>query len=224
MSVEADRIEQAALREPFDDIGRQRFAALAGIWMFSASEILFFGGIFMAYAVNFYRFPAGFQAAGAETDLRYGLINTVVLLCSSAVVAVAAKSARWRSLGSFSRACLWVAALLGLVFLVTKGLEYHHDIEEGLVPGRGFIGSPGFPIPVPGSEIFFGFYWAATALHAVHLTVGIALLARLAVAGRSDPDWYAATPAVNVTALYWGLVDVIWTVVFVLIYLPGRAT
>lgn len=224
MSVEADRSAQAALREPFDDLGRQRFAAHVGIWMFSASELLFFGSIFMAYAVNFYRFPAGFHAGGAETDLRYGLINTVVLLCSSAIVAVAAKSARWPSLGAFSRACVWAAAVLGVVFLVTKGLEYRHDIEEGLVPGSGFVASAGFPIPVPGAEIFFGFYWAATLLHAIHLTLGIALLVRLALAGRSDPEWYAGTPAVNVTALYWGLVDVIWTVVFVLIYLPGRAS
>lgn len=206
----------AALREPFDDIERQRFAALAGIWAFSASEFLFFGGIFMVYAVNFYRHPAGFHAGSAETDLFYGLVNTVLLLASSAIVALAGKAARFPSLGRFSRGCLWAAMLLGLAFLVTKGLEYQEDIRAGLVPG------PGFAVPVAGAELFFGLYWAATGLHAVHLILGIAFLARLAIAGARNPAWYAASPAVAVTALYWGFVDVIWTIVFVLIYLPGR--
>lgn len=218
MKGRPDKPGAAALREPWDDVGRQRLASLAGIWLFTASEILFFGGIFVGYAANFYRWPEGFRAGGEETELFFGLINTIILLFSSALASVAATSARWPSLGRFSRACLWGAALLGLGFLVVKGLEYRQDILSGLVPGSGF------PIPVPGAEIFFGFYWTATVLHALHLTIGIGLVARLALAGRSDPAWYSQTPAVAVTTLYWGLVDVIWTIVFVLIYLPGRAS
>ncbi len=207
-----------ALREPWEDLVRQRHAALAGIWFFSASELLFFGGLFVAYAANFFLWPDGFHAAGAETGLRYGLSNTVILLCSSACVAVAAASARWPSLGRISRAFVWATIALGLCFLVVKGLEYADDLRKGLLPG------PRFTIGFRGAQLFFAFYWTATAVHAIHLSVGIVLLARLAWAGRRDPAWYAATPQVNVTALYWGFIDVIWTILFVLIYLPGRAS
>jgi len=218
MSRAADQPRPPALREPWSDLDRQRQAAMTGIWLFSASELLFFGGIFVGYAVYFYLWPDGFLAAGAKTDLRFGLANTVVLLVSSAAVAIAATSARWPALGRFSRGCLWLTALLGLAFLVIKGFEYLHDIEENLVPG------PGFQIGIEGAQVFFAFYWIATVLHAIHLTVGIALIVRLARAGSADPKWYATTPAVDVTALYWGFVDVIWTILFVLIYLPGRAS
>jgi len=210
--------EDRALREPWDDLERQRQAALTGIWFFSASELLFFGGLFVAYAVNFYLWPHGSMEAGGHTGLAYGLSNTVVLLLSSAAVAVAAASARWPALGRFSRACVWVTMILGVAFLTIKGLEYRHDIEERLIPG------PGFPIEARGAQLFFAFYWTSTALHAVHLTVGLGLLLRLAIVGARDPQWYSKTPAVNVTALYWGFVDVVWTILFVLIYLPGRAT
>ncbi len=213
----SDAAARKALREPWDDIERQRQAAITGIWFFSASELLFFGGLFVAYAVNFYLWPEGFLKAGAATGLRYGLSNTVVLLLSSAAVAVAAAAARYPSLGRFSRAFVWIAFALGVTFLTIKGLEYVNDVHESLVPG------PGFSVFERGAQMFFAFYWTATVLHAVHLTVGLALLLRLAIRGARDPEWYSATPAVAVTALYWGFVDVIWTVLFVLIYLPGRA-
>ena len=217
MSDAAQKPGSAALREPWEDIDRQRAAAVTGIWLFSASELLFFGGIFAGYAVYSYWWPAGFQAGGAHTDLFYGVANTLILLVSSALAAIASKAARWPSLGNFSRLCLWLTAALGVAFLVTKGMEYRHDIAENLVPG------PRFALAEKGAEVFFGFYWALTGLHAIHLTIGIVLIARIAIAGRRDPAWFASSPAVKVTALYWGFVDVIWTIVFVLIYLPGRA-
>lgn len=212
-----DAAERKALREPWDDIGRQHQAAITGIWFFSASELLFFGGLFVAYAVNFYLWPHGFLAAGDSTGMRYGLSNTVILLLSSASVAVAAASAGHPSLGRFSRTCIWITFFLGTCFLAVKGLEYANDVREGLIPG------PGFAISERGARMFFAFYWTATALHAIHLTVGLCFLLRLAILGARDPEWYSATPAVGVTALYWGFVDVIWTILFVLIYLPGRA-
>lgn len=218
MSAATQKPADTALREPWEDIEHQRGAALSGIWLFSASELLFFGGLFAGYAVYFYWWPEGFRTGGDHTDLAYGLTNTLILLVSSALAAIASQAARWPSLGRFSRACLWVTILLGVAFLITKGMEYHHDITENLVPG------PRFALVEKGSEVFFGFYWVLTGLHAVHLTLGIAFLVRLAIAGARNPVWYAASPATTVTTLYWGFVDVIWTIVFVLIYLPGRAS
>jgi len=208
--------DSRALREPWEDITAQRAASHLGIWLFSASELLFFGAIFAGYAVYHYLWPAGFRAGGAETELVYGVANTVVLLISSACAALASASARFPAFGSLSRLCLWSAAALGLAFLCIKGLEYNADIQHHLVPGDDF------GLSEEGAQIFFAFYWSATGLHAVHLVIGIGLLVRLALAGRRDPQWYAVTPAVDVTTLYWGFVDVIWTILFVLIYLPGR--
>lgn len=211
-----EHMAEHALREPWEDLEAQRYAARFGIWLFSASELLFFGGIFGGYAVYYYWYPDGFRVAGSETDLVLGIANTVVLLISSALAMLVSASSRWPALGGISRMCLWATAALGVLFLCIKGYEYNIDIHEHLVPG------PDFKLTEPGAEIFFGFYWATTGLHALHLIIGIGLLIRLAIAGHMDPEWYATSPAVHVTTLYWGFVDVIWTIVFVLIYLPGR--
>jgi cytochrome c oxidase subunit 3 len=127
-------------------------------------------------------------------------------------------AARWLSLGSFARMMLWIAAALGVAFLVLKGFEYREDFHEHLFPG------PDFQIRERGAQLFFAFYWCVTAIHAVHLIVGIGLVARLAISGARDPLWFSRTPAVQATALYWGLVDIIWTIVFVILYLPGRGS
>ncbi|MBN9076986.1 MAG: hypothetical protein BGN87_20615 [Rhizobiales bacterium 65-79] len=208
--------EKAALREPWEDIARQRQAVELGMWAFLASELLFFSGLFAGYTIYRSIYPQAFWEAGAETSLWFGGANTAILLISSAVVALVPRAARWPGLGRFARAMLWIGALLGVAFLVLKGFEYREDFHEHLWPG------PDFKLHAEGAELFFSFYWCLTAIHAVHLVVGICLLARLAVAGARDPGWFTETPAVQATALYWGLVDIIWTVVFVIIYLPGR--
>ncbi|MDN5927441.1 MAG: cytochrome c oxidase subunit 3 [Hyphomicrobiales bacterium] len=209
-------VESSALREPWKDIVRQRQAVELGMWAFLASELLFFSGLFAGYTIYRSLYPQAFWEAGAETDLWYGGINTAILLVSSAVMAVVPRAARWPELGLFARTMLWLAALLGMAFLVLKGFEYREDFRQHLWPG------PDFKLRIEGAELFFAFYWILTSIHAVHLIIGIALVTRLAIAGARDPEWFAETPAVRATALYWGLVDIIWTVVFVVIYLPGR--
>jgi len=210
--------EEAALREPWEDIARQRQAVEMGMWAFLASEILFFTGIFAGYTIYRSTYPEAFWVAGGHTSLFYGGTNTAILLVSSAAMGIVPSAARWPSLGSFARTMLWVAALLGIAFLVLKGFEYAEDFDEHLFPG------PDFEIHERGAQLFFAFYWCVTAIHAIHLIIGIGLVARLAIAGARDPRWFSQTPAVQATALYWGLVDVIWTIVFVILYLPGRGS
>ncbi len=209
---------QVAVREPWQEIARQRQAVEIGMWVFFASEILFFGAVFAGYAIYRSMYPEAFWEAGGETNLWYGASNTVILLVSSATMALVPRCARWPTFGSFARLMLWLTAMLGLAFIVVKGFEYAEDLRENLFPG------PAFSLHERGAEIFFAFYWALTSIHAVHLLIGIGLVARLAIAGARDPEWFAETPAVQATALYWGLVDIIWTVVFVVIYLPGRGS
>jgi cytochrome c oxidase subunit 3 len=205
------------LREPWSALDRQTGAATFGVWVFIASELLFFGGLLLVYAIYRGIYPAGFEAAARETNIWYGTINTAVLLTSSLTMAVASQAARadFRRLVIFA---LVATALFGTVFAVLKGFEYREDIDKHLVPGQGFA------LSKPGAEIFFAIYWIITGLHAVHLTIGIALVSRLAFVGATGRMRLRGSPQVEATALYWHLVDVIWIFLYPLIYLPGRSS
>jgi cytochrome c oxidase subunit 3 len=208
---------QAVLKEPWPDLGRQREGATFGIWVFLASELLFFGALLLTYTVYRIGNPQAFAAAARETDIFYGTVNTAVLLTSSLTMAVAAQAAE-TDMKRLVVGCLAATAAFGLTFLVLKGFEYAEDIEKHLVPG------PGFALKQPAAQIFFALYWVLTGIHAIHLTIGIGLVSRLALLGRRGTMVLRDNPQVEVTALYWHLVDVIWIVLYPLIYLPGRAS
>ena len=205
----------AVLREPWDDLERQRSGATMGMWLFLLSEILLFGGLFAAYAVCRILNPEGFAAGGREANLMFGTINTGLLITSSLTMTLAVRAGALR-LPNIAVRFLGLTVALGIAFLAVKLLEYHDDLGKNLLPG------PDFKIETPGAELFFGFYWVMTGLHMMHMTVGVIAVSRLIVIGRKDPGWLTASPSLEVTGLYWGLVDVIWMLLFVVIYLPGR--
>jgi cytochrome c oxidase subunit III len=205
------------LKEPWRSLEHQREAATFGIWTFLASELLFFGGLILAYTVYRIQDPQAFAAAARETDIWFGTINTAVLLTSSLSMAVAAQAAEEGRLRRLIVLCLAATAALGLTFLVLKGFEYAEDIRKDLVPG------PGFALKARAAQLFFALYWVMTGVHAIHLTIGIALVSRLAFLGWRSRMELRRNPEIEVTALYWHLVDVIWIVLYPLIYLPGRA-
>ncbi len=207
----------AVLKEPWQDLSRQREGAAFGIWIFLASELLFFGGLILTYTVYRIESPHAFAAAARETDIWYGTVNTAVLMTSSLTMAVAAQSAEhnWRRMVVW---CLAATALLGLAFGILKGFEYAEDIRKGLIPG------PGFALRDSAAQLFFALYWTMTGLHAIHLTIGIVLVSRLCLLGALGRMILRGNPQVEVTALYWHLIDVIWIILYPLIYLPGRAS
>ena len=209
----------AILKEPWRDLAQQREGATFGIWIFLASELLFFGSLLLLYTVYRIENPQAFAAAARETDIFYGTVNTAVLLTSSLTMAVAAQGAEAKA--DFHRLIVWclaATAALGLTFAVLKGFEYAEDIEKGLVPG------PDFALKEPAAQIFFALYWIFTGIHAIHLSIGIVLVGRLCLLGARRRMELRDNPEVEVTALYWHLVDVIWIVLYPLIYLPGRAS
>jgi cytochrome c oxidase subunit 3 len=211
--------ESALLREPWFDLARQRQADKFGIWVFLASEMLFFGALLLTYTICRIEHPEAFAAAGRETNIWYGTINTAVLLTSSLTMAVASQAAASQArLRRLVLSCLFATALLGLAFIAIKGFEYKEDIDKHLVPGAGFA------LPQPGAQLFYGLYWLVTGVHAVHLSIGIALVVRLLwVFYRSELP-IQENPELEVTALYWHLVDIVWIFLYPLIYLPGRAS
>lgn len=212
------------LREPWDGLGLtedralsyQRQGAIFGIWIFIASEVLFFGALFLFYAAVRAEHAAAFAVAARETNIVYGTLNTAILLTSGLTAAVASRSSEHASLRGLTLWCLVATALLGVTFLAVKGLEYHEDIAEHLVPGASF------KLPEPSAQLFFGFYWLSTGIHGIHLAIGIGFVARLIQIGWRDPDLLPGNPQLEVTTLYWGFVDMVWLFLYPALYLVGR--
>lgn len=203
----------AALREPWATAERQRVAVQFGMWSFLATETLFFGGLMLVYAVARFRHPAGFAAGARETELLLGAVNTALLLTSSLTMAVAERAVR-EALVPLARAMLLATGLLGAAFLVVKGFEYHSDIARRLLPGSGFA------VQQTGAAQFWAFYWTATGIHAAHMAIGLGVVGRMLLIPRGELATRAT--AAEGSALYWHFVDVIWLLLFALLYLVGR--
>lgn len=202
------------LAEPFEEADRQREAMVFGLWLFLATEILFFGGFFFLYAAARIADPAGFALGGAKANVTLGTINTLLLMTSSATLTVAERATRGEWRGA-ARIGLIATLALGMAFLGVKGFEYREDLREHLFPGAGF------PFDAVGAIRFWSFYWLITLIHAAHLAIGLAFVARLLWLDRADAlerRWMTA----EVTTLYWHLVDIVWLLLWPLLYLVGR--
>jgi cytochrome c oxidase subunit III len=203
----------------FATLAQEREVATLGIWLFLATEVLFFGGMLTSYLTYRMLYSDGFAAAGQHTKIVIGSVNTAVLLTSSLFMALAVRAAK---LGRQHRIILWLVltAALGLLFEGLKGLEYYKEYEEHLVPGLNFL----FPEPhAKAAELFFLLYFVLTAIHALHLLIGlgvISVMIALTARGRFNSAYH--TP-IEVTGLYWHFVDIVWIFLYPLIYLVGRA-
>ena len=206
------------LQHHFVTLGQQKDASELGMWLFLVTEVLFFGGLFLAYTVYRYLYSGGFAEASRHMDVVLGTTNTVVLIVSSLTMAMAVHSAalgRRKALIGF----LLVTMVLGATFLGIKAVEYTEHIRHHLFPG------PWFHFPGPNArpaELFFSMYFAMTGLHALHMIIGLGLLSILvnqARKGRYTAEWH--TP-VEMSGLYWHFVDIVWIFLFPLLYLIGR--
>jgi cytochrome c oxidase subunit III len=203
----------------FASVRHRDETAELGMWVFIATEVLLFGGLLLSYFVYRHVYPQAFMAASRHTDILIGAANTAILLTSSFLVACAVEASATRA-RTISSALLIGAVFLGLSFIVLKGLEYADEYHEHLIPGVNFA----FDGPLAdGVELFFVFYFVATALHGLHMLVGIGLLTTFAVMLRNVDD-SRTHAALHSAALYWHFVDVVWIFLFALIYLPGRSS
>lgn len=216
------------LAHHFEDMASQLETTKLGIWIFLASEVLFFGGLFTAYAVFRGNHPELFRYAHHFLDWRLGALNTTVLIGSSLSAAWAVRLAQLGRRRGLQVAVLLTIALAA-AFMVVKYLEYSHKLHHGV--GWGAACRPDAEIlatlpdaaralPVPRHlGTFFGIYYMMTGLHGIHVLVGIGLflwILRRARAGHFGPGYYGPVDAV---ALYWHLVDLIWIYLFPLFYL-----
>ncbi len=188
------------------------------MWIFLATEVMFFGGMFTGYTIYRAAYAQAFASASNHLDIWLGTINTAVLICSSFTMALAVRSAQIGKRTALVRFLL-LTIVLGAVFLGIKFTEYYFKFEEHLVPGSSFTYEGSLARP---AEIFFSFYFAMTGMHALHMIIGIGLLTALVfqgVRGSFSASYY--TP-VELTGLYWHFVDIVWIFLFPLLYLVGR--
>jgi cytochrome c oxidase subunit III len=207
---------RGALAEPYDSMPQQLEAATLGMWTFLATEVLFFGGLFLAYVVYRYAYPHAFVMAGRRTLIRYGTLNTAILITSSLTMSMANYAVRKDNIKWLVRFLL-LTLVLGLCFLGVKGAEYHADVREHLFPGRHFTTT----LPTQG-EIFWYLYWLLTGTHALHLAVGIGVLSVMtwmAWRRRFSAGYYSP---VVISSLYWHFIDLLWLWLYALLYLINR--
>ncbi|HJV83890.1 MAG TPA: cytochrome c oxidase subunit 3 [Noviherbaspirillum sp.] len=206
--------------EQFDTRDQQGEAAALGMWIFIATELMFFGPLFFGYYYVRFEYPEGLAAASRHTEVMIGTINTGVLLTSSLLMALAVHARKAGLLRLTSRLMLFVA-VLGIVFLVLKGTEYWIEWQEHLVPGAGFA-FPDAP-HAHAAELFYFLYFGMTGLHALHLIIGITAVCTFAVGLMRGAERFAAPDRIEVAGLYWHFVDVVWIFLYPLLYLVGRS-
>ncbi|WP_440999520.1 cytochrome c oxidase subunit 3 family protein [Fodinibius sp. SL11] len=199
----------------FVDADQQFDAAKMGMWIFLMTEILMFGGLFAAYIVYRLLHPELFTLASEELNTLWGGVNTVVLLGSSLTVAMAIKSAQLNQKKNIA-INLGITLALAAVFMVIKYFEWTHKFHLGIFPGK-FYSFEG--INHPQANVFFSLYYLMTGLHGIHVLIGMGLITWLLVRslkGHFDSEYYNP---IEITGLYWHLVDIIWIFLFPLFYL-----
>jgi cytochrome c oxidase subunit 3 len=191
-----------------DDVG-SRF----GMWLFIFTELLLFAGLFITYSVYRFRNWQAFHLAADELDVFIGSLNTVILLTSSATIAMSITALQQKR-KKLALVLMGTTILVGLVFLVNKYFEWSVKFEHGLYPGSETLAEFG-----KGEVLFFGLYFFMTGLHALHIIVGVVFISfvfSFVVKERVTPDNYVL---LENAGLYWHLVDIIWVFLFPLFYL-----
>ena len=233
-----------ALQHQFQTMAQQKEAAVLGMWAFLLTEILFFGGLFMAYLLYRTWYHDAFVAASTSITLSWGLINTVVLIGSSLTMALAVRAAQ---LSQRKATVNWLVLtmVLGAAFLGIKVIEYADKFEHHHVPGPNYIWEADHADAAAGeaaaadashgddspdrsnyqlhTQIFFSLYFTMTGLHALHMIIGIGLMTVItwmAYKGRFSSEYY--TP-VEMSGLYWHIVDIVWIFLYPLLYLIDRS-
>jgi cytochrome c oxidase subunit 3 len=224
------------LEPQFRDLEQQHETAVLGMWVFLATEVMFFGALFLGVYVYMYLYHVEAERASEKLNWLIGGTNTVVLLVSSLFMALAVHFAK---VGNQRRLvlCLTLTALLGLCFLCLKGLEYYTDWRDNLIPGWRFEETdwthpgdlppgerPLGPDQVPHVKMFLLFYWIMTGLHATHVTLGVIAVAVMILLARQKQFSPAYYSPVDVTGLYWHFVDLVWIFLFPTLYLLGTHT
>ena len=214
----------ASLQHHFADFKQQKESVVLGMWSFLVQEVMFFGGLFATYVVYRSQYPDAFHEGAMQLNSVLGGVNTIVLICSSLTMAMSVHAA---SKGNRGAIAFWLilTIIFGSIFLGVKVVEYKDKFDHGFIPGIAdhglFINHETHQPRPTGFALYFALYFAMTGLHAIHMIIGIPILAIIAInglRGKYGPPYY--TP-VEMTGLYWHFVDIVWIFLFPLLYLIG---
>ncbi len=195
------------------DVHRDDEGSKLGIWLFIFTELLFFGGLFITYAVYRHAHPQAFHMAAQQLDVAVGTINTVILLISSMTIAMATTAIQKKDKRT-TLILIIITLVLALVFLINKYFEWGAKIEHGIFPGSPLLDELG-----KGDTLFFALYFFMTGLHALHIIIGMVLLTVVLDRVRNNKITFDNFQLLENGGLYWHLVDLIWIFLFPLLYL-----
>jgi cytochrome c oxidase subunit III len=214
------------LAHHFVSMEQQKEAGMIGMWLFLLTEVMFFGGLFLAYTIYRTTYPEGFLYGSHLLNVKLGGTNTVVLIVSSLTMAMAVYCSQKGDRKNLVR-YLVVTLILGLVFLVIKYFEYKAKISDHLFPAMSLYhpaatGDHGVPLnlqrPV---QVFLWIYFLMTGLHALHMIVGAGLLITMILMARKGRFTKDYNSPIEISGLYWHFVDIVWIFLFPLLYLTG---
>jgi cytochrome c oxidase subunit 3 len=239
-----------ALQHHFDNMRQQKEAAVLGMWVFLLTEILFFGGLFVAYMIYRVWYYDAFAEASRRLSLFWGGLNTAVLIGSSLTMALAVRCAQTNN-RKWTVNWLILTMLLGCVFLGVKVIEYEDKFANYEVPGAHYDwmyherhlaaegGEHASAAEASAGEehrnlslspdqlqrttqLYFSLYFTMTGLHALHMIIGVGLMMVITwMAWKGKFDAEYYTP-VEMSGLYWHFVDIVWIFLFPLLYLVER--
>jgi len=214
------------LAHHFVSMEQQKEAGMVGMWIFLLTEIMFFGGLFLAYTIYRTTYPAGFLYGSHLLNVPLGGTNTLVLIVSSLTMAMAvyySQKGDRKKLIAF----LALTLILGLAFLGIKYVEYSAKIHDHLFPAMGWYnpastGAHGVPLELQQPvRVFLWIYFLMTGLHAVHMIVGAGILITLILMAQKGKFTKNYNSPVEISGLYWHFVDIVWIFLFPLLYLTG---
>jgi cytochrome c oxidase subunit 3 len=192
-------------------------ASKQGMWLFMVTEVLMFGGLFVAYAMFRSMYPAMFHEASHHLAKNLGLTNTIILITSSLTMVLAVIASQKGQKGKILM-YLGITFLLSCGFLVVKYFEYSSKIHHGLLPGGLFTNTE---LTHPKTPLFFSLYFVMTGIHAFHVIVGMGLMVWLAIRTMRNEFSPAFYTPVELVGFYWHFVDMVWIFLFPLMYLVG---
>jgi cytochrome c oxidase subunit III len=209
----APEIQYASLEQQGD-------VAQLGMWVFLVNETLFFGALIFTYFLYRTSYPHEFAVAAKDAVLWCGTVNLAILITSSLTMVLSINAIAQNYSRNMTR-WLLVTIALGCAFLCVKGFEYYQDFQDKVVPVVNFVVKPG---EGSAGELFWLFYWIATGLHAIHLTIGIGLILYMLLwrirRGEITRTYFAP---LEVVGIYWSFVDTVWLFLYPCIYLVGRS-
>jgi cytochrome c oxidase subunit 3 len=195
------------------EIHRDDQASKIGMWLFLFTEMLLFGGLFVVYSVYRYRNPEAFHLAAKELSVFIGTLNTIILLTSSATIAMSITAIQKKS-KKLALLFISITILLGLAFLVNKYFEWGEHIREHIYPGSSVLALRG-----QGDVLFYGLYFFMTGLHALHIIIGLVFIGIVTGKITRNKITFNNYVLLENSGLYWHLVDMIWIFLFPLFYL-----